>query len=61
MNDDQMDYMSAGGGGVYIVFLVKEGIFDGSQIRKLKKHAAFTNTMNDIQHQAWNAFIKVVK
>jgi hypothetical protein len=36
---------------------VKEGIFDVPQIPKLMKDAAFTNTKNDIECQAWNAFI----
>jgi hypothetical protein len=40
---------------------VKEGIYDGPQIQKLTKDAAFTNTMNDLEHHAWNAFIEVVK
>jgi len=40
---------------------VKEGIIDGQQIRKLMKDAAFTNTMNDVERQALNAFTEVVK
>jgi hypothetical protein len=40
---------------------VKEGIFDGPQIQKLMKDAAFTITMNNIKCQEWNAFIEVVK
>jgi hypothetical protein len=40
---------------------VKEEIFDGPQIRKLTKDATFTNTMNDVERQACNAVIEVVK
>jgi hypothetical protein len=40
---------------------LKEGIIDGQQIRKLMKDAAFTNTMNDVESQALNAFTEVVK
>lgn len=40
---------------------MKEGIFDGPQIQKLMKDAAFTNTLNNIECQEWNAFIEVVK
>jgi hypothetical protein len=40
---------------------VKEGIFDGSQIRQLMKDTAFTDTMSDIEPEAWNAFKDVVK
>jgi hypothetical protein len=40
---------------------VKEGIIDGQQIRKLMKDAAFTNTMNDVERQALNAFTEVAK
>jgi hypothetical protein len=36
---------------------VKEGVFDVPQIPKLMKDAAFTNTKNDIEQQAWNTFI----
>jgi hypothetical protein len=37
---------------------VKEGMFDGPQIRQLMKDTAF---MSDIELQAWNAFKDVVK
>jgi hypothetical protein len=37
---------------------VKEGMFDGPQIRQLMKDTAFTDTMSDIELQAWNAFKK---
>jgi hypothetical protein len=40
---------------------VKEGIFEGPQIRKPTKNAAFMNTMNNVQHQAWNAFTEDVQ
>jgi len=40
---------------------VKEGIFGGPQIQKLLKDAAFTNTVNNIEYQEWNAFIEVIK
>jgi hypothetical protein len=40
---------------------VREGIIDGQQIRKLMKDAAFTNTVNDVERQALNAFTEVVK
>jgi hypothetical protein len=36
------------------------GIFDGPQIRKLI-HDSFTDTMTEIEEDAWNAFKKVVK
>jgi hypothetical protein len=36
---------------------VKAGVFDVPQIPKLMKDTAFTNTQNDIERQAWNAFI----
>jgi hypothetical protein len=40
---------------------VKEGTFDGQQIRQLMKDTAFTDTMNDIELQAWNAFKDVLR
>jgi hypothetical protein len=40
---------------------VKEGIFDGPQMQQLMKDTAFTDTMSDIELQAWNAFKDVVK
>jgi hypothetical protein len=40
---------------------VKEGIFDGPQIRKLMKDTAFADTMSDTKLGAWNAFKDVVK
>ena len=32
-----------------------------SQIRKIVKDVAFASTLNDVERQAWNAFIQVVK
>jgi len=40
---------------------MKEEKIDGQQIRKLIKDAAFTNTMNDVEGQALNAFTEVAK
>jgi hypothetical protein len=40
---------------------VKEGIFDGQQIRQLMKDTAFTDTMSDIELRAWNAFKDVLR
>jgi hypothetical protein len=40
---------------------VKEGIFDGSQIQKLTKDATFSNAVNDVERQAWKAFIEFAK
>jgi hypothetical protein len=40
---------------------VKEGIFDGPQIRQFMKDTAFTDTMSDIELQAWNAFKDVLR
>jgi hypothetical protein len=40
---------------------VKEGAFDVTQIPKLMKYAAFTNTKNDVEIQAWNAFLEINK
>jgi hypothetical protein len=40
---------------------VKEGMFDGPQIRQLMKDTAFTDNMSDIEFQASNAFKDVVK
>jgi hypothetical protein len=40
---------------------VKKGIFGGPQIRKVKKDAVFTNTMNGVERQAHNAFTEVAK
>jgi hypothetical protein len=40
---------------------VKEGIYDGPQIAKLMNDVTVTNTVNNVELQAWNAFIEVVK
>jgi hypothetical protein len=40
---------------------IREGIFDGLQIRKLKKDDSFTDMMTEIEEDAWNAFKEVVK
>jgi hypothetical protein len=39
---------------------IREGIFDGPQISKPGMDDSFTNTMTEIEEDAWNAF-KVVK
>jgi hypothetical protein len=40
---------------------IREGIFDGPQIRKLVMDDSFTDTMTEIEENAWNAFKEVVK
>jgi hypothetical protein len=40
---------------------IREGIFDGPQIRKLMIDDSFTNTMTEIEEDAWNAFKEFVK
>jgi hypothetical protein len=40
---------------------VREGIFDGPQIRKLMMDDSFTDTVTEIEEDAWNAFKKFVK
>jgi hypothetical protein len=40
---------------------IREGIFDGPQIRKLMMEDNFTDTMTEIEEDAWNAFKEVVK
>jgi hypothetical protein len=39
---------------------VKEGVFDGPQIRKLTKEYAFSRTMTDLELQAWESFKEVM-
>jgi len=39
---------------------IREG-FDGPQIRKLMMDDIFTDTMTEIEEDAWNAFKEVVK
>jgi hypothetical protein len=40
---------------------IREGIFDGLQIRKLMMDDRFTNAMPETEKDAWNAFKEVVK
>jgi hypothetical protein len=40
---------------------IGEGIFDGPQIRKLMMDDSFTDTMTEIEEDAWNAFKEAVK
>ena len=40
---------------------LKDGLFDGPQIRTLTKDATFVNSMNGIESSAWNYFVKVVQ
>ena len=40
---------------------LKAGIFDGPQIRELIRNAEFENSMNEVQLEAWKAFVLVVK
>jgi hypothetical protein len=40
---------------------VKEGMFDGPQIRQLIKDTAFTDTMSDTKRGACNAFKDVLR
>jgi len=40
---------------------IREGIFDGPQIRKLMMDDSFTGTMTEIAEDTWNAFKEVVK
>jgi len=40
---------------------IREGIFDGPQIRKLLMDDSFTDTMTEIEEVAWDAFKEVVK
>jgi hypothetical protein len=41
---------------------IREGIFDGPQIHKLKMDDdSFTDTMTKIEEDAWNTFKEVVK
>ena len=39
---------------------IKEMIFDGPQIRKLIKDPNFISSMNDVDANAWKAFVNVV-
>ena len=40
---------------------LKAGIFDGPQIRMLIKDQDLTRSMTDIQKNAWEAFVSVVR
>jgi hypothetical protein len=40
---------------------IREGIFDGPQIRKLMMDDNFTDTMTEIEEDAWIAFKEFVK
>ena len=40
---------------------LKAGIFDGPQIRELVRDAEFENTMNEVELEAWKAFVLIVK
>ena len=39
---------------------MKAGIFDGSQIRELIRDAEFENSMNEVELEAWTAFVMLV-
>ena len=41
--------------------MLKAGIFDGPQIRQFIKDLEFANSMNDVELEAWKAFVLVVK
>ena len=40
---------------------LKAGRFDGPQIRELIRDAEFENSMNEVELEAWKAFVLVVK
>ena len=40
---------------------MKAGIFDGLQIRQLIRDPEFENSMNEVELEAWKAFVLVVK
>ena len=40
---------------------LKAGIFDGPQIRQLVRDPEFENAMNEVEQEAWKAFVLVVK
>ena len=40
---------------------LKVGIFDGPQIRQLIRDPEFENSMNEVELEAWKAFVMVVK
>jgi hypothetical protein len=39
---------------------VKEGVFDGPQIQQIIRDCTFTNSMNDLELQAWDFYIEVI-
>ena len=40
---------------------LKAGIFDGPQIRQLIRDPQFENSMNEVELEAWKAFVLIVK
>ena len=40
---------------------LKQGIFDGSQIRQLINDSKFVNSMTELEFSAWNSFVLEVK
>ncbi len=40
---------------------MKAGIFDGPQIQQLIRDPEFENSMNEVELEAWKAFVLVVK
>ena len=40
---------------------LKGGIFDGPQVRQLIRDPEFENSMNEVELEAWKAFVLVVK
>lgn len=40
---------------------IKEGVFVGPDINKLIQDSSFTSSLNNIEKQAWNAFVDVTK
>ena len=44
-----------------IIRKLSAGIFDGPQIRQLIRDPEFENSMNDVELEAWKAFVLVVK
>jgi hypothetical protein len=39
---------------------VKDGVFEGPQMRQLIKDSTFTNSINDLELQAWDSFKDVI-
>jgi hypothetical protein len=39
---------------------IKAGVFNGPEIRTLMKDPHFTNSMNDVEKDAWNSFVAVI-